>query len=76
MALEGDAKLKKNWLAVWKITWGIWQSFYQSTWKFRLKFGTFMRYFYPKQKMYELKIHRGVMCYDNEEQGKISKRID
>ena len=22
---------------------------------------------YPKQKMYELKVHKGVMCYDNEE---------
>ena len=27
--------------------------------------------FYPKQKMYELKIYQGVMCYDNEEWQKI-----
>ena len=42
-------------------------NFYQSTSELGLEIGTFMGYFYPKQKMYELKIHRGVMCYDNEE---------
>ena len=25
--------LKKNWLVVWKMTWGIWQIFIRSTWK-------------------------------------------
>ena len=38
--------------------------------------GTFMGYFYPKQKMYELNIHMGNMCYDNEERCKIRKGID
>ena len=32
-----------------------------------LKIGTLMGSFNPKKKTYELKIHRGVMCYDNEE---------
>ena len=32
-----------------------------------LKIGTFNGLFYPKLKMYELKIYRGVMCHDNEE---------
>ena len=32
-----------------------------------LKIGTLMGSFYSKQKMYELKIYRGVLCYDNEE---------
>ena len=32
-----------------------------------LKIGTLMGSFYPKQKMYELKIYRGVLCHDNEE---------
>ena len=32
-----------------------------------LKIGTLMGFFYPKQKMYELKIYKGVMCHDNEE---------
>ena len=30
-----------------------------------------MGYFYPKYKMYELKIHEGVMYYGNEERCKI-----
>ena len=40
-----------------------------------LKVGTqnwdFYEHFYSKQKMYELKIHRGVMRYDNEKRSKI-----
>ena len=32
-----------------------------------LKIGTLMGSFYPKQKMYELKIYRRVLCYDSEE---------
>ena len=32
-----------------------------------LKIWTFIRSFYPKQKMYELKIYRRVMHHDNEE---------
>ena len=32
-----------------------------------LKIGTFSGSFSPKQKMYELKIYRRVMCHDNEE---------
>ena len=40
-------------------------NFYQSMFG-NLKIGTLMGSFYPKQKMYELKIYRGV-CHDNEE---------
>ena len=25
-----------------------------------------MGFFYPKQRMYELKIYRGIICHDNE----------
>ena len=32
-----------------------------------LKIGTLIGSFYPKQKMYELKIYRGVLRHDNEE---------
>ena len=32
-----------------------------------VKIGTLMGYFCPKQKMYELKIYRGVIFHDNEE---------
>ena len=61
MALKSDAKFEE------KLTCGLENNmrnlanFHQSTWKLKLKIGTFMGYFYPKQIMYELKIHRGVM---------------
>ena len=41
-----------------------------------LKIGTFVRSFYPKQKMYEFNIYRGVMCYYNGEWCKIWKEMD
>ena len=41
-------------------------NFHQSMFK-SLKIGTFIELFYPKQKIYELKIYRGVMSHDNEE---------
>ena len=57
--------LKKNWLVVWKMTWGIRQFFTRSL--ENVKIGTFMGSFCPKLKMFELKIYRGVICHDNEE---------
>ena len=33
-------------------------------------------FFYPKYKIYELKIYRGVMCHENEEWCKIGRGID
>ena len=38
--------LKKNWLVVWKMTWGIWQIFTRANES--LKIGTFIGSFYPK----------------------------
>ena len=32
-----------------------------------LKIGTLMGFFYPKLKMYELKLYRGFVCHGNEE---------
>ena len=32
-----------------------------------LKIRTFMGSFYARKKMYEIKIYRGFMCYDNEQ---------
>ena len=32
-----------------------------------VKIGTLMGSFCPKQKMYDLKMYRGVMCHDSEE---------
>ena len=64
MALKSDAKFEE------KLTRGLENdtrnltNFHQSTLK-NLKIRTFIRSFYPKQKIYELKIYRGVMCHDN-----------
>ena len=41
-----------------------------------LKIGTLMGSFYPRQKMYELKTCRGVMCHDNEVWCEISRGIN
>ena len=66
--------LKENWLVLPKMTWRIWQTFTRALES--LKIGTFMASFYPKLKMYEFKICRGVMCHDNEEWCKNWRAID
>ena len=66
--------LNKNWITVWKMTGGIWQIFTGGLESFKI--GTLMRSFYPKQKMYELKIYRWVICHGNEELCKIWRGID
>ena len=64
MALKSDAKFEE------KLTRGLRNdmrnltNFHQSALK-NLKIRTFIRSFYPKQKIYELEIYRGVMCHDN-----------
>ena len=63
--------LKKNWLVLWKITWGIWQIFTRAIES--LKVGILMGSSVGK---YELKIHRGVMFHDNEEWCKIWRGTD
>ena len=65
--------LKKNWLMAWKMTWGIWQIFTRAF--ENLKIGILMESFNPKYNKYELKIHRGLMCHENEEWCKIPSRI-
>ena len=47
------------------MTCGIWQIFTRAIES--LKIGILMGSFNPKEKKYELKIHRGVMCHDNKE---------
>ena len=66
--------LNKNWITVWKMTGGIWQIFTGVLESFKI--GTLMISFYPKQKMYELKIYRWVICHDNEEWCKIWRGND
>ena len=55
-----------NWLVIWKMTWEIRQVFSRA-----LRTGTLMGSFNTNLKTHELKIHRGVICHDNEELGKI-----
>ena len=66
MALNIDAKLEEKLTCAFKNDMMNLANFHQSTFK-RVTIGTFIGSFYPKQKMYELKIQRGVMCHDNEE---------
>ena len=61
--------LKKNWVVVWKMTWGILQMFTRIPES--LKIGTLIGSFYPKEK-----ICWGVKCHDNEEWCKIRRGID
>ena len=41
-----------------------------------LKIGTLMGFFYPKKKMYDLKIYRGFICHNSEELCKTRRGID
>ena len=54
--------------------WGIWQIFIRSL--EILKIGILARSFNPKLKKYGLKIHRGVICHENEEWCKIWRGTD
>ena len=66
MALNTDAKFEGKLTCAFKNDNRNLANFYQSTFE-SLKIWTFSGSFDPKQKMYELKIQRGVMCHDNEE---------
>ena len=66
MALNIDAKFDGKLTCAFKNDMKNLANFHQSMFG-SLKIGTLMGSFYPKQKMYELKIYRGVLCHDNEE---------
>ena len=61
--------LKKNWLVVWQMTWGVWQILIRTLGS--VKIGIFIGSFCPKYKMHELKIYRGVISNNTEEWWKI-----
>ena len=65
IALNTDAKFKGKMTCAFKKVTRNFASFHQSMFG-SLKIGTLMGSFYPKKKMYELKIHRGVLRHDNE----------
>ena len=66
MALNIDAKFGGKLTCAFKNDMRNLANFHQSTFEI-LKIWTFIGSFYPKQKIYDLKIYRGVMCHDNEE---------
>ena len=66
MALNIGVKFDGKLLCAFKNNMRNFADFHQSTFE-SLKIGTFIRSFYPKQKMYGLKVYRGAMCHDNEE---------
>ena len=63
MTLKSYAHFEEKLTCGWKQT--IWQIFTKALES--VKIGTLMGSFCPKQKMYELKIYRVVMCHGNEE---------
>ena len=66
MKLNIDATLEAKLTYAFKNDMRNLANFYQSMFE-SLKIGTLMGSFYPKQKMYEPKIYRGVLCQDIEE---------
>ena len=66
MALNNDAKFKGKMTCAFKNDMRNLTNFHQSMFG-SLKIGTLMGSFYPKQKMYELKIYSEVLRHDNEE---------
>ena len=70
MALKIDTKSKEKLTCASKKDVRNLVNFHQSTFE-SLNIGTFIEPFYPSQKMYELKIYRGIMSHENEERCKI-----
>ena len=66
MKLNIDANFEEKMTCVSKNDMRNLANFHQRTLE-SLNMGIFIGSFYPKLKMYELKIYRGVMCHDNEE---------
>ena len=66
MALNIDAKFEGKMTCAFKNDMRNLANFHQSMFG-SLKIGTLMGSFYPKYKMYELKLYRGILCPDNEQ---------
>ena len=67
MALKTDATLDRKLTCAFKNDIRNLANFHQNMFG-SLTIETLMgSFFYPKQKMHELKIYRGVLCHDNEE---------
>ena len=66
MALNIDATFEGRLICAFKNDMRNVANFHQGILK-SLKIGTFIWFFYPKQKMYEPKIYSGVLYHDNEQ---------
>ena len=66
MALKIDATFEGKLTSTFKNDMRNLANFHQTMFE-SLKIGILMGSFYPKQKIYELKIYRGNLCHDNEE---------
>ena len=75
MALNIDAKFERKMICAFKYGIRNWANFHQNMFG-SLNIGTLIGSFYPRQKMHELKIYRGVLCHDNEEWCKTWTGID
>ena len=65
MILESYAKSEEKLICGLVMTGAIWQIFTRALKSLKIK--TLMGSFCQKEKMYELKIYRGVICHDSEE---------
>ena len=66
MALNIDTTIERKLTGAFKNDMKNLANLHQSMFE-SLKIGTLMGSFYRKQKMYELKTYREVLCHDNEE---------
>ena len=66
MALNIGVKFEGKLTCAFKIDMRNLANFHQRIFE-SLKIGTFIGLFYPKKKIYEVNIYRGVMCHHNEE---------
>ena len=69
MALKTDATFEGKLICAFKNDMRNLTSFHQSMFR-SLKIATLMGSFYSKQKKYELKLYRGVLCQGNDESWK------
>ena len=74
MALKTNTKLEGKLICPFKNVMRNWEIFTRAPESLEIE--NQMGFFYPKQKMYELKIYVEVICHVNEKRFKIGRGID